>query len=82
LQFPGQGNSQRVCAGGRSMYTLPLAYAGISQGISAIFLECHPQPELAWCDGACALPLSSLDYVVEQIVQLDCFIKANPPKCI
>ena len=82
LQYPGVGDVQRVCAGGRSSYTLPLAYAGISQGISAVFIECHPQPEQAWCDGACALPLSSLDYVVEHMINLDRFIKAHPPTLV
>ena len=82
LQFPGVGDTKRVCAGGRSSYTLPLAYAGISQGISSLFIECHPQPDQAWCDGACALPLSSLDYVVEHMINLDRFIKAQPPTLV
>lgn len=76
LQLPGIGSGKRIQAGGRSQYTLPLALAGVSQGISAIFIECHPQPEQAWCDGACALPLSSLELVVSQIGALDRFVKS------
>ena len=82
LQLPGVGDPHVVRAGGRSSYTLALAYAGVSQGISSIFIECHPQPEQAWCDGACALPLSSLDYVVEHIIKLDQFVKAQPPTLV
>ena len=77
LQLPGVGDPSKIAAGGRSALTLPLATAGVSQGLSALFLECHPQPDHAWCDGACALPLSSLDWVVHQIVELDQYIKAH-----
>lgn len=82
LQLPGAGGQQNlgpVRAGGRAEYTLPLAYAAVSQGISAIFIECHPQPEQAWCDGACALPLSSLDYVATHLIELDHFVKTHSP---
>ena len=82
LQLPGVGDANVVRAGGRASYTLALAYAGISQGISSIFIECHPQPDKAWCDGACALPLSLLDYVVEHIIKLDQFVKAQPPNLV
>lgn len=75
LQKPGVGSIDRVQAGGRSEFTLPLAIAGVSQSIAALFLECHPQPSQAWCDGACALPLSSLELVISKLVALDLFIK-------
>jgi 2-dehydro-3-deoxyphosphooctonate aldolase (KDO 8-P synthase) len=87
LQLPGVGGLSQttheghrpIKAGGRSEYTLPLAYAAVSQSISSIFIECHPQPSEAWCDGACALPLSSLDSVVTSIIELDTFVKTHSP---
>ena len=79
LQLPGIGSTERVQAGGRSAYTLPLALAGVSQGLAAIFIECHPHPKQAWCDGACALPLSSLADVVSKISALDRFTKSTYP---
>ena len=48
LQLPGGlGNA----AGGRREYLLSLAKAGISQGIAGLFLETHPDPDNAKCDG-------------------------------
>lgn len=79
LQLPGLGDPERVSSGGRSELLFSLASAGVSQGIAALFLECHPNPKLAWCDGACALPLSSLDWFVEHMLKLDQFVKAQLP---
>ncbi len=72
LQLPGGlGNA----TGGRREYVLSLAKAGISQSIAGLFLEAHPNPDEAKCDGPCALPLSSLDDFLKQIKDLDDFIK-------
>ena len=61
--------------GGRREYVLSLAKAGISQSIAGLFLEAHPNPDEAKCDGPCALPLSSLNDFLKQIKDLDDFIK-------
>ena len=74
LQLPGGlGNS----AGGRREYVLSLAKAGISQSIAGLFLEAHPDPDKAKCDGPCALPLSVLDEFLKQVKDLDNFIKCQ-----
>ena len=58
LQLPGGlGNA----AGGRREYLLSLAKAGISQGIAGLFLEAHPDPDNAKCDGPCALKLDMIE---------------------
>ena len=54
---------------------LSLAKAGISQSIAGLFLEAHPNPDEAKCDGPCALPLSMLEEFLTQIKELDDFIK-------
>ena len=72
LQLPGGLGS---ATGGRREYVLSLAKAGISQSIAGLFLEAHPNPDEAKCDGPCALPLSSLDDFLKQIKDLDDFIK-------
>ena len=54
---------------------LSLAKAGISQSIAGLFLEAHPNPDEAKCDGPCALPLSMLEEFLTQIKDLDNFIK-------
>ena len=72
LQLPGGlGGS----TDGRREYVLSLAKAGISQSIAGLFLEAHPNPDEAKCDGPCALPLSMLDEFLTQIKELDDFIK-------
>ena len=72
LQLPGGlGNA----AGGRREYLLSLAKAGISQGIAGLFLETHPDPDNAKCDGPCALRLDMLESFLTQIKDLDDFIK-------
>ena len=72
LQLPGGlGGS----TDGRREYVLSLAKAGISQSIAGLFLEAHPNPDEAKCDGPCALPLSILEEFLTQIKELDNFIK-------
>lgn len=72
LQLPGGlGNA----AGGRREYLLSLAKAGISQGIAGLFLETHPDPDNAKCDGPCALRLDMLEPFLTQVKNLDDFIK-------
>ena len=72
LQLPGGlGGS----TDGRREYVLSLAKAGISQSIAGLFLEAHPNPDEAKCEGPCALPLSILEEFLTQIKELDDFIK-------
>ena len=72
LQLPGGLGS---ATDGRREYVLSLAKAGISQSIAGLFLEAHPSPDDAKCDGPCALPLSYLEDFLKQIKDLDDFIK-------
>ena len=72
LQLPGGLGS---ATGGRREHVLGLAKAGISQSIAGLFLEAHPNPDEAKCDGPCALPLSVLEEFLKQIAELDEFVK-------
>ena len=72
LQLPGGlGNA----AGGRREFLLPLAKAGLSQGIAGLFLEAHPNPDEAKCDGPCAIAADTIYSVISQLSALDTFIK-------
>ena len=72
LQLPGgHGNA----AGGRREFLLPLAKAGLSQCIAGLFLEAHPNPDEAKCDGPCAISADKIYSVVSQLAALDEFIK-------
>ena len=72
LQLPGGLGG---ATDGSREYVLSLAKAGISQSIAGLFLEAHPNPDEAKCDGPCALPLSILEEFLTQIKELDDFIK-------
>ena len=72
LQLPGGlGNA----AGGRREYLLPLAKAGISQGIAGLFIEAHPDPDAAKCDGPCAISTDDIPNVLGKLSKLDEFVK-------
>lgn len=66
-------------AGGRRAQVTDLAKAGLSQGLAGLFLEAHPDPDHAKCDGPCALPLDKLEPFLSQLKQLDDLIKSFPP---
>ena len=73
LQRPGALGDK---ADGRGSNTLELARSGMSLGLAGLFLETHPNPEKALCDGPCALKLDQLDNFLDQIKTLDDLIKS------
>ena len=73
LQKPG-GLGNR--ADGRGSSVLELARSGMSVGLAGLFLETHPDPDSALCDGPCALPLDKLDNFLHEIKSLDLLIKS------
>ncbi len=75
LQMPG-GLSD--AAGGRRQQVMELARAGMSQKIAGLFLEAHPDPNNAKCDGPCALPLAKLEDFLGQVKAVDDLVKSLP----
>lgn len=75
LQMPG---GLPNAAGGRRAQVTDLALAGMSQKLAGLFLEAHPNPEEAKCDGPCALRLSQLEPFLEQVKALDDLVKNFP----
>ncbi len=75
LQIPGGAST---AAGGRRRQVFDLAKAGLAVGIAGLFLEAHPDPDAALCDGPCALPLDRLEPFLEQMKQLDDLVKRQP----
>ena len=76
LQMPG-GRSDS--AGGRRAQVTDLAKAGISQGLAGLFLEAHPDPDNAKCDGPCALRLSQLEPFLQRVKAVDDLVKSFKP---
>jgi 2-dehydro-3-deoxyphosphooctonate aldolase (KDO 8-P synthase) len=75
LQRPG---GRTDSAGGRRAQAAALARSGMALGIAGLFLEAHPDPEKALCDGPCALPLSALSSYLQQMRALDKLVKSFP----
>ena len=75
LQVPG-GRSDS--AGGRRQAVFDLMLAGMSQRIGGLFLESHPDPGSAKCDGPCALPLDKLEDFLSQAKAMDDLVKGLP----
>lgn len=76
LQQPG---GRADSAGGRREAVTDLALAGMSQGLAGLFLEAHPQPEQAKCDGPCALRLTQLEPFLERVKAIDDLVKQFKP---
>lgn len=76
LQKPG---GLAASADGRRADVTALALAGVSQGLAALFLEAHPDPDKALCDGPCALPLDKLEPFLTQVQAVDALVKKFPP---
>ena len=73
LQKPG-GLGDKTA--GRRESVLDLAKSGMALGLAGLFLEVHPEPDTAMCDGPCALPLSNLEELLSQIKALDDLVKS------
>ncbi|MDY6891470.1 MAG: 3-deoxy-8-phosphooctulonate synthase [Pseudomonadota bacterium] len=76
LQMPG---ARADSADGRRALVAQLSRAGLSQGIAGLFLEAHPNPNEAKCDGPCALPLDKLEPYLAQMKALDQLVKSFAP---
>ena len=67
-----------AASGGRRSQVVDLARAGIAVGLAGLFLEAHPDPDKARCDGPSALPLDQLEPFLSQLKALDELVKAQP----
>ncbi|NVJ69942.1 MAG: 3-deoxy-8-phosphooctulonate synthase [Alphaproteobacteria bacterium] len=76
LQRPG---SRTDSAGGRREQAAALARAGMALGIAGLFIEAHPNPDEALCDGPCALPLDKLEPYLAQMKAIDDLAKSFDP---
>ncbi|MDP1519482.1 3-deoxy-8-phosphooctulonate synthase [Porticoccus litoralis] len=67
-----------AASGGRRHQVAELARAGMAVGLAGLFLEAHPQPDQARCDGPSALPLDVLEPFLSQMKAIDELIKSQP----
>lgn len=73
LQKPG---GRPDSADGRGAQAAALARAGVAVGIAGLFLEAHPDPAAALCDGPSALPLDQLEPFLRQVMAVDAAVKS------
>ncbi|MDV6326584.1 3-deoxy-8-phosphooctulonate synthase [Idiomarina sp. Sol25] len=76
LQRPG---GRTDSADGRRAQAAQLARSGMSLGIAGLFIEAHPNPDEAKCDGPCALPLHALEPYLQQMKAIDDLVKSFAP---
>ena len=67
-----------AASGGRRHQVAELGRAGIAVGIAGLFLEAHPNPDRAKCDGPSALPLDKLEPFLIQMKAFDDLVKSQP----
>ena len=72
LQMPG---GRATSADGRRAQAAQLARSGMALGFAGLFIEAHPNPDEALCDGPCALPLAKLEPYLQQMKALDELVK-------
>jgi 2-dehydro-3-deoxyphosphooctonate aldolase (KDO 8-P synthase) len=67
VQLPG---GQGTCSGGQREHIPLLARAGVAAGVDALFMEVHPDPDAALCDGPNSLPLAEVLPLWRKLVAL------------
>lgn len=74
VQLPGgQGNA----SGGQREHIPVLARAAVAAGVSGVFMETHPKPDEALCDGPNSWPLSMMGELLETLHALDAAVKSR-----
>jgi 2-dehydro-3-deoxyphosphooctonate aldolase (KDO 8-P synthase) len=71
-------DSSASASGGRRSQVTELALAGTATRIAGLFLESHPNPDEAKCDGPSALPLAKLEEFMTQVKAIDDVVKSLP----
>lgn len=64
LQLPG---GQGQCSGGQREFAGPLARAAVAVGVDGLFMEVHPEPDKALCDGPNMLSLDTLPQLLKEV---------------
>jgi 2-dehydro-3-deoxyphosphooctonate aldolase (KDO 8-P synthase) len=74
VQLPG---GQGTSSGGQREHISVLARAAVAAGVSGVFMETHPKPDEALCDGPNSWPLALMGELLETLAELDRTVKKN-----
>lgn len=75
VQLPG---GQGGTSGGQRQHIPVLARAAIAAGVSGLFMETHPKPDEALCDGPNSMPLHAVEGLLASLKALDDVVKSRP----
>lgn len=73
-QLPG---GLGTATGGERQYVFPLSRAAVATGCDGLFLEVHPDPDAALCDGPNQLPVGELKELLETVMEIDKIVKSR-----
>ncbi|HMK34451.1 MAG TPA: 3-deoxy-8-phosphooctulonate synthase [Desulfomonilaceae bacterium] len=76
-QLPGRGDA---CSGGDRSYIAPLARSAVAAGANGIFMEVHPDPDRALCDGPNSLALEHVEDLVINLRQISRLVPVSEPQ--
>ena len=75
VQMPGGlGNA----SGGQREMVPVLARAAVAAGVAGVFMECHPDPTKALSDGPNSWPLTRVEALMQQLMDIDNVVKSQP----
>lgn len=75
VQLPGGAGGS---SGGQREFIAPLARAAVAAGIDGLFMEIHPDPGLALCDGPNSMPLDQIEDILTQVVRIRAAVEDSP----
>lgn len=67
VQLPGGAGGS---SGGQREFIPPLARAAVAAGLDGIFMEVHPRPDKALCDGPNSMPLEQVESLLKKLLQI------------
>ncbi|MEW6213736.1 MAG: 3-deoxy-8-phosphooctulonate synthase [Nitrospirota bacterium] len=78
LQLPG---GQGSCSGGQREFAEPLARAAVAAGVDGLFMEVHPEPDKALCDGPNMIRLDEVEKMLTAIKAIYELVRSPFPPC-
>ncbi len=75
VQYPGADDG---ASGGDRRFVAPLSRAAVATGIDALFVEAHPDPDNAPCDGPSQLDFDALDALLAEVSTIDAALRGVP----
>lgn len=67
VQLPGGAGGS---SGGQREFIAPLSRAAVAVGVDGLFMEVHPDPDKALCDGPNSLPLDKVATLLKKLLQI------------